>query len=48
MTRATHPPRRMGFSFESRCRIVRLVLAGSLPAGGFGRLRRQPRDRVGF
>jgi hypothetical protein len=31
MTRATHPPRRMGFSFQSRCRIVQLVLARSSP-----------------
>jgi transposase len=31
MTHATHPPRRMRFSFESRCRIVQLVLAGESP-----------------
>jgi transposase InsO family protein len=28
---ATYPPRRMRFSFESRCRIVQLVLAGKSP-----------------
>jgi transposase InsO family protein len=28
MPNATHPPRRMRFSLESRCRIVQLVLAG--------------------
>jgi transposase-like protein len=31
MTHATYPPRRMRFSFESRCRIVQLVLAGKSP-----------------
>ena len=31
MPNATHPPRRMRFSFESRCRIVQLVLAGQSP-----------------
>jgi transposase InsO family protein len=31
MSNATHPPRRMRFSFESRCRIVQLVLAGESP-----------------
>jgi transposase InsO family protein len=31
MTNATHPPRRMRFSFESRCRLVQLVLAGESP-----------------
>src|SRR5262245_50253186 len=28
MLNATYPPRRMRFSFESRCRIVQLILAG--------------------
>jgi transposase InsO family protein len=28
---ATRPPRRMRFSFESRCRIVQLILAGASP-----------------
>ena len=40
------PPRRMRFSFESRCRLVSLILAGDEPAGGRGRLRREPRDRL--
>ena len=31
MPNATFPPRRMRFSFESRCRIVQLVLAGASP-----------------
>ena len=31
MPNATHPPRRMRFSFESRCRLVQLVLAGHSP-----------------
>jgi transposase len=31
MPNATLPPRRMRFSFESRCRIVQLVLAGESP-----------------
>lgn len=31
MANATLPPRRMRFSFESRCRIVQLVLAGESP-----------------
>src|SRR5256885_677147 len=31
MLNATQPPRRMRFSFESRCRIVQLVLAGESP-----------------
>jgi transposase InsO family protein len=31
MTNATQPPRRMRFSFESRCRLVSLVLAGHSP-----------------
>lgn len=31
MPDATYPPLRMRFSFESRCRIVRLVLAGESP-----------------
>jgi transposase InsO family protein len=31
MTHATYPPRRMRFSFESRCRIVQLILAGKSP-----------------
>ena len=31
MTNATQPPRRMRFSFESRCRLVSLVLAGGSP-----------------
>ena len=31
MTNATYPPRRMRFSFESRCRIVQRVLAGESP-----------------
>jgi transposase InsO family protein len=31
MPNATHPPRRMRFSFESRCRLVQLVLAGNSP-----------------
>jgi transposase len=31
MTNATQPPRRMRFSFESRCRLVSLVLAGDSP-----------------
>ena len=29
MSNATFPPRRMRFSFESRCRIVQLILAGA-------------------
>jgi transposase InsO family protein len=32
MINATQPPRRMRFSFESRCRVVALVLAGQSPA----------------
>ena len=32
MTNATQPPRRMRFSFESRCRVVALVLAGDSPS----------------
>jgi transposase InsO family protein len=32
MTNATYPPRRMRFSFESRCRVVALVLAGDSPS----------------
>jgi transposase InsO family protein len=31
MSNATQPPRRMRFSFESRCRLVSLVLAGQSP-----------------
>ena len=31
MPNATQPPRRMRFSFESRCRLVSLVLAGHSP-----------------
>jgi transposase InsO family protein len=31
MPNATQPPRRMRFSFESRCRIVQLVLEGESP-----------------
>ncbi len=31
MRNATQPPRRMRFSFESRCRLVSLVLAGESP-----------------
>jgi transposase InsO family protein len=31
MPNATFPPRRMRFSFESRCRIVELILAGESP-----------------
>lgn len=31
MSNATQPPRRMRFSFESRCRLVSLVLAGHSP-----------------
>src|SRR5436305_810753 len=31
MLNATQPPRRMRFSFESRCRVVSLVLAGRSP-----------------
>ena len=31
MSNATFPPRRMRFSFESRCRIVQLVLEGESP-----------------
>ena len=31
MLNATQPPRRMRFSFESRCRLVSLVLAGRSP-----------------
>jgi transposase InsO family protein len=31
MTNATQPPRRMRFSFESRCRLVSLVLSGHSP-----------------
>ena len=31
MSNATLPPRRMRFSFESRCRIVRLILDGERP-----------------
>ena len=37
---------RMRFSFESRCRLVSLVLAGDESAGGRGRLRCEPRDRL--
>ena len=40
------PPRRMRFSFESRCRLVLLVPRRSEPAGGRGRLRCEPRDRL--
>lgn len=32
MTNATQPPRRMRFSFESRCRVVALVLDGESPS----------------
>jgi transposase InsO family protein len=31
MANATYPPRRMRFSFESRCRLVQLILAGERP-----------------
>jgi transposase InsO family protein len=31
VSNATQPPRRMRFSFESRCRIVQLILAGKSP-----------------
>ena len=31
MLDATYPPARMRFSFESRCRIVQLILAGESP-----------------
>ena len=31
MSNATYPPRRMRFSFESRCRIVQLIAAGESP-----------------
>ena len=31
MSNATRPPRRMRFSFESRCRIVQLIAAGESP-----------------
>ena len=31
MVNGTQPPRRMRFSFESRCRVVSLVLAGESP-----------------
>src|SRR5262249_8060497 len=31
MANATQPPRRMRFSFESRCRIVQLIVAGVSP-----------------
>jgi transposase-like protein len=31
MANAMYPPRRMRFSFESRCRIVQLILAGESP-----------------
>ena len=31
MPDATYPPLRMRFSFESRCRIVQLILAGESP-----------------
>ena len=31
MLNATQPPRRMRFSFESRCRLVSLVLGGQSP-----------------
>src|SRR5262245_34788061 len=31
MSDVTQPPRRMRFSFESRCRLVSLVLAGQTP-----------------
>jgi transposase InsO family protein len=31
MRHGTYPPRRMRFSFESRCRIVQLILAGKSP-----------------
>jgi transposase InsO family protein/transposase-like protein len=31
MSNATYPPRRMRFSFESRCRIVELIIAGESP-----------------
>ena len=48
MTDVTQPPRRMRFSFESRCRLVALVLAGESPSsaaaalGVFAVLRRRP------
>ena len=32
MTDVTQPPRRMRFSFESRCRVVALVVAGESPS----------------
>jgi len=31
MLNATQPPRRMRFSFESRCRLIARVLAGESP-----------------
>ena len=40
------PPKRMRFSFESRCRLVSLDRRGDEPAGGRGRLRSEPRDRL--
>jgi transposase len=42
MPDATYPPLRMRFSFESRCRIVQLILAGESPqaaAAGWGASR---------
>ena len=33
---ATYPPARMRFSFESRCRIVQLILEGESPAAAAG------------
>jgi hypothetical protein len=43
MLNATQPPRRMRFSFESRCRLVSLVLAGQSPGSrSRGSHRRRP------
>ena len=36
MLDATYPPARMRFSFESRCRIVQLILEGESPAAAAG------------
>jgi hypothetical protein len=39
------PPRRMRFSFESRCRLVSLIVEGMSPQAARRRLRSEPRDR---
>ena len=40
------PARRMRFSFESRCRLVSLIVEGMSPAAAASRLRCQPRHRL--